>query len=296
MAQSNASGLRASEFRQPVATDHSILRPDVVLWHDATPQARRVNRWFCRLVRESGLQLPAQHCPGVCLCIGLCLAVITWQLTGELLLTAACLPFTLLAAWSLLMAARRQRHVAMRRQVLELTESTASHLASGRNIIDALNAAGDSLPDPLRQHIISFVASLPLHPSAPSLTDPRFTEALPELIVLGSLLGQQAGRGAPLSHALRQYAARLRKQQRLRQELTTASAAGRLAIAVMMCAPPLILAFYTWQDPSYPRRLWLSDTGRFLTLAALGMQLLGLVSAVALLRKVTSQAVVGGRL
>ena len=296
MTLSNASEPSSSDTWRHAATDHSLLRAEAVLWGNAPPLGRQINRLFCRLVRESGTRLAVYHCTGLCLLAGVGLAGITWWLTGELLLTAACLPFTLTAALSLLIFARRRRQLAMRRQVLELTESMASHLAGGRNIIDALKSAGEGLPDPLRQHVISFVASLPLHQSHPSFAEPQFSEGLPELIVLGALVSQQSGQGTPLSQSLRQFAARLRKQQQLRQKLTTATAAGRLAIAVMMCAPGLILAFYTWQDTSYPQRLWMSDAGRLAVCVTLVLQFVGLATVAAGLRKVTTHAALGGRL
>lgn len=295
MTQSNARGTSSSDAWQQTAADHSLLRSEVALWSNTSAPGRQINRLFCQLVRESGVHLAAHHCTGLCLLTGISLAAMTWRLTDELLLTAACLPFTLGAVLSLLMFARRRRQQVMRRQVLELTESAASHLASGHNVTDALRAAGESLPDPLRQHVISFIASVPLHHSHPSFTDPRFTQGLPELTLLGTLVDQQTGQGTPLSQSLRHFAARLRKQQQLRQKLATATAAGRLAIALMMCAPGLIFAFYTWQDASYPQRLWQSDTGRLAAFVALFLQLLGLTLVAALLRKVTSLAVLGGR-
>lgn len=265
-----------TEAQQETAlTDFAIVRPEVSGWQSRSATQTGVNAAFCQLVRESGSFAPAHRWTMTCLLCGIVVAVGTWWISQNLLVVSIAFQSGVVAPMLVLAFQRYRRRREISSQVVDFIESTARHLFAGISVRQSLSMSSDSSGAPLGDEINRRLAASDLNQGHELLASGQTGDDWPDLNMCAAIIEQHRQVGGNVGEALFQFAQRIRQRHRVQRRLNAATSGGKLALVLMLILPPLIVAFYQWQDRSYVERILNSRLGQLSLAAALSLQILG---------------------
>ncbi|MBC8107109.1 MAG: type II secretion system F family protein [Anaerolineae bacterium] len=180
---------------------------------------------------------------------------------------------------SLVHSRRANRQRLCDDQLPEALDFLARILRAGHSLATALQMAAEELPDPLAaefrrcydQHSLGTNLEDTLKEAAQRVDTPDFA-----FFVTAVLIQRQTG--GDLAEVLTNIGAMSRSRIRLQQHVKAITAEGRLVGYILLALPFVFFVCMYAVNPGYAGVLLTTDIGHYLMMAAVGMQLLGLVS------------------
>ena len=152
----------------------------------------------------------------------------------------------------------------------------AQALRAGSSLAQALQLVGQQIPDPLgaewRRVIRRGAFGVPL---SVALTELAERVPSPDLTVALVAMQVQQDIGGPLAPLLESVVVALDERRRLRAEVRTLTAMGRMSGAVLMALPIGLLAALTVLNPAYLAPLWATGLGHAMIAYGAGSMLVG---------------------
>lgn len=245
-----------------------------------------VNRWFDRLMVQSGLQTSPSAWLMLCVVCALAAGGSVWVATESL--TAAAFPSLCgLAAPIGLAEVRRMRR---RKQILEqlpaMVEELARAARPGRSLEHALRLVAADTAAPLGDELRRAArrAEMGLDPASAIQDLPERT-GVNALTLFASAVTVHQETGGDLIQVLERLAAAIRDRLHFTARLRAATIASRLGTGLMVLVPLVVLSFYVLRDPAYLSQLTASFWGRFSLITAILLQMLGCTLAWLILRR-----------
>lgn len=155
-------------------------------------------------------------------------------------------------------------------------DSVARSLAVGNTMPVALKLAMEQSPEPI-PHVFRQVARR--HELGVSIENAleqvAATFRIRELQLLASAVIVNSRYGGKMEVILSNIANAIREYDRAQRELVALTAETRLSAWILSALPLVILVMLGATNPAYIRGMWLDDSGRWLLLAAFGLDIAG---------------------
>jgi len=234
---------------------------------------RRLASHYAPILEQADIPLRGEEMAGATffsVAIGAALGLLALGILGALLggLFGYLLPGLLLKNH----LARRLR--AAEEQLEEFLSFVANAMRAGSSLMQAMDLAGRTLPSPLGREMRRTQKEISLGVSMDDAWQ-NLVKRVPsgdmDLVATAVLIQRQVG--GDLAGILDSIAATIRERQRVKAQVRTLTAQGRLSGFVIASLPFVLFVLFSFINPAYVRLLWTEPLG----LLMLGM---GLVSQV----------------
>jgi tight adherence protein B len=149
-------------------------------------------------------------------------------------------------------------------------------LRIGRNIVGAISEVAGSIPSPLGDLLNEAVANARLGtPIDIDLMRIAREEHNPHLEIVASAIGVQAKLGGSLTDILQTVVEDIEEEDRLRRDIRSLTADGRMSAQILLAMPPAMLIFVSIMSPGYAGPLISDPLGRIMSAAALCLAIVG---------------------
>ncbi len=250
---------------------------------DAT--SNRINSSFDRLMLQSGVGLTPMTVLMLCCLSGLIVGglILVMQenpMTASFgLVLGAILPL----AWVMIARVRRQRE--MTRQLPGMIEELARAAKTGRSIEQCWAMVAHDTPRPLGSEMQICSRRMQMGQDvASAIHDLPYRTGLVSLNILTTAMSVHQRSGGDLVSVLERLARTIRDRLLYLGRLRAVTIGSRWTAILMLILPPLIVFFFMLRDPTYLTQLLSTFGGRMITITAIGLQLVGSLWVLAVLR------------
>ena len=243
------------------------------------------DRWFLRLVRETGMSLsPTEAVLVLVLCgsvVGSAIFVFSEHpvaaVLGVLLGMGAALSY---------LAARRSRHVRkLQDQLPAALDMLARSMRAGLSVDESVEMAGHQLPEPLAREFRHSANQLSLGLSIPAVMRSLVDRVrLFDVRIFTTTLTVHRQTGGNLAHVLERLAAVVRDRLDYRRQLRSTTSAGRFSTLLIAAIGPLLFVYMFFFQPDYVRAMLESPVGQSMLVMAFVLEAIGLIWTARLLK------------
>lgn len=170
----------------------------------------------------------------------------------------------------------RTRTEQMSMQLAPALQLIIGHLRIGRNFVSALTEVADSSAEPLRSILMEAVAEARLGtPIDEVLQQIADREGGRHLSIVASAIGLQTRLGGSLVEILETVVDTIEEEDRLRRDIKSLTADGRLSAQILLAMPPVMFVIVSILSPGYAEPLLTDPLGRFMLTVAILLALVG---------------------
>jgi tight adherence protein B len=171
---------------------------------------------------------------------------------------------------------QRRRSQELADQLAPTLQLMVGHLRIGGNVLSALSEVSESTSDPLKSILQEVVAEARLgSPVEDVLQAVAERESDRHLNIVASAIGLHARHGGSLVEILDSVTETIEEEDRLRRDIRSATADGRLSATVLLAMPPVSLALVSLLSPDYARPLVTEPLGRAMSVTAVVLGVTG---------------------
>ncbi|USW95582.1 type II secretion system F family protein [Pseudomonas proteolytica] len=249
--------------------------------------AEERGRWVGleRMFQRAGLGKPTDSLGlwVTCWVLGALLGFLVWSWVGlGAMLVLPPLILRLYIAWRY-----RRRVKRMIEQLPQVLDHTVRSLKSGRTLADALLGAIDSTEAPLKPAMERIQRNVQLGVSLPEAAS-DFAEFYEQdefrMLALGLKVNHRYGGNA--SDLLENLIKVIREREQGARQLRAMTGETRVTAFVLAGMPIAMVGYFMLINPGYLLTMWNDDSGRYMLLAALTMQVLGCLTMWRMLRSI----------
>ncbi len=256
-----------------------ILRDDETFYvENDNSVSNNINGWFDTLLVQSGLGISPTVMLFLSMLSGVAIggAVFVWQENPLSAAFGAAIGFLLPVM--LTMFIRQRRQTQMMNQLPPMIDELARAAKTGRSMEHCFQLVANDTPAPLGTELKICSRRLELGlPMSEALEELPYRTGLVSSSVLVTALGVHQQTGGDLVKVLERLAVTIRDRIQFQGRLRAATAASRYVAFLMIALPPAILAFFILRDPEYMTKLMDSDWGRWATIGAFVLEIIGVV-------------------
>lgn len=165
---------------------------------------------------------------------------------------------------------------ALVEQLPGFIDAVSRSLAVGNTMMVAIQLSIEKSQDPARR---VFARVLRRHELGASIEDALAQVArgygIRELSMLASVVNVNSRWGGKVEPVLNNIATTIREADRARRELFALTAETRFSAWLLSLMPPLVAVMMSAANPAYLQTMWHDPTGRWVLLAALGLESIG---------------------
>ena len=205
---------------------------------------------------------------------GILISLVTAIVTGPLGIFAGFVPWYI---WrSMTKKARRKRSDQLVNQLSPALEQMIGHLAIGSNVIAALSEVSENCADPLGGLLREVLAQVRLGDSLDEVLQTiSERENDRHLGVVASAIGLHSRHGGSLVEILGTVAETIEEEDRLRRDIASLTADGRISAQVLLAMPIIMFVVISLLSPGYTSPLFNSSLGRMLSMSGIVLGTVG---------------------
>lgn len=210
--------------------------------------------------------------------VTLAAALVVFLLTGAMVKTALVVAAGLILPLVYLNMRIHKRQQSMNAQVADMILLMANGLKAGHSLVQVMEGVSREVGPPLAEHLKAFlrdtVMGVPIEKALQKL-DRRARDEDLSMVITAILIQHQVG--GNLSEILDNISVTIRERVRMKQEIQTLTAQGRMS-AIIICVLPIALgAFITMVNPEFIAVLFQEPVGLMMVGVAVFFELLGIV-------------------
>lgn len=270
---------RQARFREKVATHFSQVLPRGSTI-TGIPPGTRETYWHRLRVRGSiyaGFELKDWHFIAIPLGF-LLFGVLGWLwlrwIGAILLFSSAVLVFGFLLPYLRL----RRRQAQITAQVPMFIDQVLRSLGTGRSIEGAIRLATDEAQPPLRNILDRVVRATDLGADMPeTLSEAAQLHGLRELSLIGLAMRISNSYGSSPREMLQSIVQMIRQRELAQRELAAMTGETRISAWVLSLTPMGLAAYMIWANPGYLEMMLQSPSGKTTLMAAVGLQVTGVL-------------------
>ena len=174
--------------------------------------------------------------------------------------------------------ARESRHRSeqLAEQLAPALQLVIGHLRIGGNVLSSWSEVSESTQEPLKSILQEVVGEARLGtPVEDVLRSVAEREGDRHLSIVASAVGLHARHGGSLVEILDSVTETIEEEDRLRRDIRSATADGRLSAAVLLAMPPVSLALVSLLSPDYASPLVTEPLGRAMSVGAVVLAIAG---------------------
>jgi tight adherence protein B len=205
---------------------------------------------------------------------GILISLVTAIVAGPLGIFAGFVPWYI---WrSMTKKARRKRSDQLVNQLSPALEQMIGHLAIGSNVIAALSEVSENCADPLGGLLREVLAQVRLGDSLDEVLQTiSDRENDRHLGVVASAIGLHSRHGGSLVEILGTVAETIEEEDRLRRDIASLTADGRISAQVLLAMPIIMFVVISLLSPGYTSPLFNSSLGRMLSMSGIVLGTVG---------------------
>jgi len=205
------------------------------------------------------------------------LATVLGLLLGDVIWGAAAGAVVAVVPWFVLDALAIRRMNAFTAQLPEMLQLLATTLRSGFSLLQGLDTVARQLPDPVGEHMRTVVAEARLgRPLVDALRDVAQRVKSEDFEWVVQAIGIQREVGGNLAELLDIVADTMNARARLRREVRTLTAEGRIG-AIIISILPIAIGLFVWAvNPGYISPLFHSTTGEIFFYGSIALGVVGI--------------------
>lgn len=170
----------------------------------------------------------------------------------------------------------KRRREQLAEQLAPALQLVIGNLRIGRNVLASLAEVSDSVADPLGGVLREVVAEAKLGaPVGDVLLAVAQREENRHLAIVASALILHGRHGGSLVEILETVGETIEEEDRLRRDMRSVTADGRLSAAVLLAMPPVVLLFVSAINPGYAAPLVTTPLGLFMSGCAVVLGTMG---------------------
>jgi tight adherence protein B len=205
---------------------------------------------------------------------GILISLITAILAGPLGLIVGFVPWYIWRSFA--KKARRKRSDQIVNQLSPALEQMIGHLAIGSNVIAALSEVSENCADPLSGLLREVLAQVRLGDSLDEVLQTiSERENDRHLGVVASAIGLHSRHGGSLVEILGTVAETIEEEDRLRRDIASLTADGRISAQVLLAMPIIMFVVISILSPGYTSPLFNSSLGRMLSMSGIVLGTVG---------------------
>jgi tight adherence protein B len=206
--------------------------------------------------------------------VGILISLITAIVAGPLGIFAGFVPWYI---WrSMTKKARRKRSDQLVNQLSPALEQMIGHLAIGSNVIAALSEVSENCADPLGGLLREVLAQVRLGDTLDEVLQTiSDRENDRHLGVVASAIGLHSRHGGSLVEILGTVAETIEEEDRLRRDIASLTADGRISAQVLLAMPIIMFVVISLLSPGYTSPLFNSSLGRMLSMSGIVLGTVG---------------------
>lgn len=280
------SQLAAPPQIRPLPEFSGILRQEERYGTDNIQGADdQINTAFDRLMIQSGLDIVPSMLLLVSICSGIIAAGILFVIQENLLTAALAFAIGCVIPVSYVIIERGRRQRQMTDQLPPMIDELARAAKTGRSIEQCFSMVASDTPSPLGDELRLCARKLDLGLNLRSaLAGLPERTGLVSLNIFAMALSVHQISGGDLVGVLERLSYTIRERTQYLGRLRAATAASRATAILMLILPPGILAFFIFRDPEYFAKLMGDTWGRNLTLAAIALDIVGIIWVLRILK------------
>ena len=206
--------------------------------------------------------------------IGVIVALLGIVSIGPVGVLAGTVPVMSWRSWNARRARKRREQLAD--QLAPALQLVVGHLRIGRNVMAALSEVADDTPAPLGELLRDVVSEVRLGAAVEEvLQDVAEREQDRHLGVVASAIGLQSRHGGSLVEILETVVETIEEEDRLRRDIRSLTADGRLSATVLLAMPPAMFVIVSLLSPGYTAPLFETSLGRTMSMAGLFLGFVG---------------------
>ncbi len=156
----------------------------------------------------------------------------------------------------------RARSSAIEDQLAPALQLIVGNLRVGRNVVASFSEVAEAVPEPLGGLLREVVAEAKLGtPAGEVLMTVAERESNRHLAIVASALVLHGRHGGSLVEILETVIETVEEEDRLRRDLRSVTADGRLSAVVLLAMPPVVLVFVSAMSPGYAAPLVTTPLG-----------------------------------
>jgi tight adherence protein B len=203
------------------------------------------------------------------------LAAIGW-LAFRLLGVAGGIALGVLLPLAMLNVMGSQRRAKFERQLPDALMLIASTLRSGYGILRGIMAVRDEMTPPIATEFAKVLDETNVGvPTAEALKHLARRVPLPDVEIAVTAILIQLEVGGNLAEVMEIVASTVRERQRIRAEVNTLTAEGRLSGIILFVLPLAMLVVISFMNPAYTSALFKTGLGHLLLIVGACMQIIG---------------------
>lgn len=247
--------------------------------------SNQINSSFDRLMLQSGLDVTPTTVIMLCLLSGIVFGGLILVFQENLLSATIGLVMGSILPLLFVMFARMRRQRLMTQQLPGMIEELARSATTGRSIDQCCAMVADDTPEPLGSELRVCARRMQMGEDvASSLRDLPERTGIVALNILVTTLAVHQETGGDLVMVLERLAQTIRDRLLFLGRLRAITIGSRWTAILMIALPPLIIMFFTLREPTYLSQLISTYWGKFMTIAAVILDLIGSVIVLSILR------------
>lgn len=245
------------------------------------------DRWFLRLVRETGLPISATQAS---LLLVLCGAVLgaTVFLWNEHPLLGTIGGFVGMSAGLAYLVAHRARRVKqLQDQLPAALDMLARGIRAGHSIDEAFEMVGRQSPEPLAAEFRICAGQMAMGLSMPAVMRSLVSRVeLFDVRIFTTTLTVHRQTGGNIAMVLERLAAVIRDRLNCRRQLRATTGAGRISAILIAAIGPFLFVYLCTFHAQYVRAMTESPVGQTVLVLALALEIVGLIWTARLLKPI----------
>jgi tight adherence protein B len=280
----------AARRRRRLASDPSAARVRLrrlARGDDRAPRGPigRFDRWFSRLVRDTGLPWDLISATLLLILCGLGLGGALFLLREHVLLALLGSVVGTLAPLGYLLWHRRRRIRRLQDQLAPALDMLARSVRAGESLDQALHVVGESSPEPLAAEFRWCSRQLQMGLSIPAVMRSLVERVrLYDVRIFTATLTVHRQSGGNVARVLERLAGVIRDRLAYRRQLRVATGSGRVSAILVGSIGPLVFGFFFFFRQEYLNTMLESPIGQSLLVTAVALEVIGLIWTARLLK------------
>lgn len=252
---------------------------------DDDAMSSRINTSFDRIMMQSSVDISPATVLMLCLLCGIVVGGLILVLQENPLSASVGLAFGSIGPLLYVFFARMRRQRLMTQQLPGMIEELARAAKTGRSIDQCCAMVAEDTPEPLGSELRICARRMQMGEDiATSMRDLPDRTGLVALNILVTSLSVHQTTGGDLVMVLERLAQTIRDRLLFLGRLRAVTIGSRWTAILMLAMPPIIITFFMLRDPNYLSQLLSTYWGRFLTIAAVILDLIGSAAVLSILR------------
>lgn len=258
--------------------DKNIIRDNLTKMLDRLPGTKSYKKKIEEELTRADVLLKGEEFLVLVLLVVLGLGAVSILLTGSILTAAAASCFGIYMPFFFIKVKKNKRKSSFNSQIGEALVIIANSLRSGFSFLQAMDMVSKEMPDPIASEFRTTITEMNWGSSTEAALlglAERVKSDDMDLVITAVLIQRQVG--GNLAEILENIAHTIRERVRIKGEIKTLTAQGRISGLIVGLLPLVLTAIIYLLNPSYLSLLFNSKVGLVLLTGALMSQMLGVL-------------------